>query len=387
MTSQATTAKYPAPIDLVSSSDPHHWTSVVDLSEHLPSSVREYNAKNPGSRITLLGKCEFQNPGASHKDRIAKRILGNAEKQGLLRTKEGGKKTILVASSGNTGCSIAWIAAAMGYAVTIITTAKCSDEKRNHIRRTGATLWMAETLGEMFPEIIGEEKNYMKQESLLAEAYPDRYFAVNQYDNRENTEAHACGTGPEIFKQTNGNVSHFVMAASTGGTIMGVGGYLKKQLPHVSVILADPDKSNLAGLIMRRKDEDAGDKLLKQIESKISAEGKTLVEGAGKAALTEIMKNFGSSVLEVVDRAVRVRDFDAFDMCRHLAQAGVMVGGSSGVNVSAANIVAEECLAAGKIPSGGITIVTLLCDHGIKYLSKIFNDKWYEAMKSRNAGY
>ena len=219
----------PTPLDLISSPDPALWTRMVDLSSLLPTSVHQFNTLNPGSEIKLMAKCEHMNPGMSHKDRIAKSMLERAEKRGELRGPNGEKKTILASSSGNTGCSLALVGTLMGYDVSIITNAKCSSEKCCHIRSNGATLWLAESLGEEFPDVIGTEKDYMKQEDLLVEAYPDRFFSVNQYGNVDNMEAHYGSTGMEIWEQTNGEVSHFVMAGSTGGTIMGVGRYLKEK--------------------------------------------------------------------------------------------------------------------------------------------------------------
>mmetsp|Transcript_50696 Transcript_50696/g.99109 ORF Transcript_50696/g.99109 Transcript_50696/m.99109 type:complete len:271 (-) Transcript_50696:813-1625(-) len=213
-------ASFPTPLELISSSDPAHWTKLVDLTVQLPASVHAFNASVPAlSRITLLGKCEFANPGMSHKDRIAKTMLERAEARGDLLGLDGTtKKSILAASSGNTGCSLALVGSAMGYEVIVITDSKCSEEKRAHIRSNGATLWLAEELPSQFPEELGKETDYMAQEDLLAAAFPDRYYSVNQYGNGDNTDAHYGGTGAEIWEQTNGSVTHFVMSGSTGGT-------------------------------------------------------------------------------------------------------------------------------------------------------------------------
>jgi len=177
----------------------------------------------------MISQCEFLNPGMSHKDRIAKAMLMAAEKRGDLTAPDGTKKTILAASSGNTGCSLALIGTLMGYEVVVITNAKCSMEKRVHIQSNGATLWMAEELPDQFPTEIGTEGDYIKQEDLLAAAFPDRFYSVNQYANPDNAAAHFGSTGREIWEQTKGRVTHFVMSGSTGGTIMGVGQYLKEK--------------------------------------------------------------------------------------------------------------------------------------------------------------
>ena len=284
---------------------------------------------------------------------------------------------IRAASSGNTGCSLALIGTLMGYEVIIITNAKCSDEKQTHIRSNGATLWLAEDLPAKFPSELGDTTDYMLQEDLLFAAHPGKYYSVNQYNNVDNRDAHYGSTGMEVWEQTQGAVTHFCMAASTGGTIQGVGAYLKERKPGVEVVLADPDKSRLKGLLQEGRGNAAeGAETLAAVEAAIEKTGGVKVEGAGKEALTELMKPPATGkVLEFVDRAIAVNDFDAFDECRATAANGLLVGGSAGLNLVAAKVVAEEC--ALEAPrEGGVTIVTLLCDHGIKYLSKVFNDKW-----------
>jgi len=360
---------FPSLIETVSSTDRRYWTKLVDLTDLLSQKVQEWNSIHPESAIQLIGKCEYQNPGCSHKDRIAKKILLGAESSGQLQSNST-KKTILVASSGNTGCSIAWIGTSLGYSVIVITNEKCSLEKRKHIQALGATLWMAETLPEQFPDIIGQETNYMKQEILLAKAFPDKYFSINQYDNIHNTRAHYEHTGPEIFDQLNGNITHFVMCASTGGTIMGIGNYLKERKPDVSIVLADPSKSYLSSFFQKKTSEDEGELSLIAVQKRIKKEGKTQVEGAGKTMLTKLMTEHGTGVLNPIDKVIRVEDEQAFDMCKQMASCGFMVGGSSGVNIEAARTLANEIMENNTTTP--TSIVTLLCDNGLKYLSKIF---------------
>ena len=360
---------FPSLLDTISSVDPAYWTNMVDLTNLLSPQVQEWNSAHPESSVRLLGKCEYRNPGCSHKDRIAKKILQEAESSGRLQSSSS-KKTILVASSGNTGCSVAWIGAVMGYSVTVITNAKCSQEKRKHIQALGATLWMAESLPKQFPDILGQETNYMKQEIVLAEAFPEKYFSINQYDHAHNTRAHYEYTGPEMFEQTKGNITHFVMCASTGGTIMGIGKYLKERNPNVSIVLADPSKSYLSSFFLQQKSKDEGEQSLIAVKNRIEKEGKTLVEGAGKTVLTKLMTENG--ILTPVDRVIRIEDERAFDVCRKMAMCGFVLGGSSGVNVEAAKILAEESVLTNNVTAGGMTIVTVLCDSGLKYLSKIF---------------
>lgn len=352
---------------------------MIDLTERLPAEVHAFNAANPASPIRLLGKCEFSNPGMSHKDRIAKVMLQRAAARGDLTAPDGSKKVILAASSGNTGCSLALVGSLMGYEVVIITNKLCSEEKKTHIQSNGATLWLAESLPRLFPDELMGELDYIKQEKLLVESFPDKYFSVNQYGNGDNPDAHSTGTGPEIWDQTQGSITHFVMAASTGGTIMGVGAFLKDRNPAVQVVLADPDKSRLHGLLAQCTDPAKGQAQLDAVEAKIRQTGGMKVEGAGKAILTDIMTkgaNGAYAVLPVVDMTVVVKDFDAFDECRATASKGVLVGGSAGLNICAAQHVALQCALHEAPREGGVTIVTLLCDHGIKYMSKIFNDEW-----------
>jgi len=215
----------------------------------------------------------------------------------------------------------------------------------------------------------------MEQECILVAKYPERYFSVNQYDNLDNMDAHYETTGKEIWEQTGGAVTHFVMAGSTGGTIMGVGKFLKERKPDVRIILSDPAKSRLAGLWQQQSDSSKGEAALQTVQELIKSQGGGVkIEGAGKEALTRIMMEGG--VLPVVDAAIAVDDFDAFDECRSVAaKSGILIGGSAGLNVAAAKIVAEQC--AKQPPrEGGVRIVTMLCDHGIKYMSKIYNDDW-----------
>jgi cystathionine beta-synthase len=167
-----------------------------------------------GVQVKVLGKAEFMNPGLSHKDRIITNIIDKAEKAGKIAPNMG--NTLLAASSGNTGASLAMVGAMRGYKVVVITNAKCSTEKQDAIKMYGAKLLLAPA-----------GKCYMQMELDLGKENPS-WFMVNQYDNLDNPEAHYLTTGPEIYQQTNGTVTHFVMGASTGGTISGVGKYLKE---------------------------------------------------------------------------------------------------------------------------------------------------------------
>ena len=289
---------------------------------------------------------------------------------------------VIAASSGNSGHALAVVGSRLGYKVVIITNRKCSNEKCENIRKGGAELWMAEELPAMFPDELANVNCYMEQERILAQKYPEKYFSVNQYENFDNMMAHYEATAQEIWDQSKNQVTHFVMAASTGGSIMGVGKFLKDKKKDIRVVLSDPHKSHLAGLLEKARGNQAkGDAMLRKVEQAIQQEGSIQVEGAGKASLTKIMMHDGG-VLKYVDEAITVHDFDAFDMCRKVAKdEGIMIGGSAGLNVVACRRLAERCVDEG---TGNVVITTLLCDDGNKYKSKIFNDEWIRANDPRN---
>eukprot|EP00040_Diaphanoeca_grandis_P010804 m.55338 g.55338 ORF g.55338 m.55338 type:complete len:410 (-) comp22058_c1_seq1:253-1482(-) len=292
------------------------------------------NPKDPRTRV--LGKAEYLNPGFSHKDRIIRNIITKAEKDGLLKP----GYTVVAASSGNTGCSCAMVCAMRGYKCIIITSQKCSEEKMNSIRAFGATLLISKP-----------NEDYMQMETDLAIKNP-LWFSVNQYANLDNPEAHFLTTGPEIYEQTCGEVTHFVMSGSTGGTISGVGKYLKSRNPDVKMVLADPVGSVFTNFFKT---------------GELGVGSKFLVEGVGKETIP------GCLAINVVDEVLPVTDKDAFYMCKRLARSeGIFVGGSAGLNVHAAVELANAA-------EGPVTVVTILCDNGIKYLSKVFNDDWLKA--------
>ena len=312
--------RYPTALDLIGN------TPLVDLTPVA-------NPKNPESYI--LGKVEFFNPGYSMKDRITANIFKIAEDSGELKP----GMTVVAASSGNTGCSVAMMCAMKNYKAVIITNEKCSEEKRQAIRAYGAELIIAP-----------KGKCYMQMETDLATENPS-WFSVDQYNNLNNPEGHYRSTGPEIWAQTNGDVTHFVAAGSTGGTISGIGTFLKENKPSVKVILADPSGSVFKNYFKT---------------GELGPEKPFLVEGVGKNNIP------GSLDLSVVDGVVEVSDNETMSMCRKIAKkTGICAGGSSGLNVEAAKRIVEES-------EEPVTVVTILCDSGIKYLSKVYNDQWME---------
>jgi len=296
--------------------------------------------KVPG--VKIYAKCEFMNPGYSIKDRIARNILDCAERDGALRP----GMTVVAASSGNTGASTAMLCAMRGYDCIITTSKKCSEEKMNSIKAYGAVLIVSPT--GVAPD---SPEHYMNIPLKLIKEDPSKYFDINQYDNLKNPEGHYLTLGPEIWEQTAGTVTHFMAAASTGGTMSGVGKFLKEMSSDVQVYLPDP-----VGSIFKEYFEKG---------SHGPAES-FLVEGVGKDSVP------GALDISLVDGIISVTDEQAFQMCHKLCRTeGLFVGGSSGLNVHAAVELANSL----EEPA---TIVTILCDTGIKYLSKVFNPAYLQ---------
>jgi len=300
-------------------------------------------AKTSGVRI--LAKAEFMNPSGSIKDRIALHILSKAEREGRLRPGD----TVVASTSGNTGSAIAMVCALRGYKYIVITNAKCSEEKRESMRAYGGEVIVAE---ENLP--ADHPEHYVNLEATLCERNT-RYFGVDQYENADNPDAYYNTLGPEIWEQTSGEVTHFVAGGSTGGTMSGTSRFLKEASEgRVQTLMPDPVGSVLWGAYH-------GDGT--PAEEGALAAMKYKVEGVGKDSVP------GALSFENVDAMLSVTDKEAFDMCRRLSETeGVLAGGSGGLNVHAAVELSE------RLDKG--TIVTVLPDSGVKYLSKIFNSSW-----------
>ncbi|GAB2990005.1 cystathionine beta-synthase [Saccharothrix stipae] len=305
--------------------------SVVDLVGNTP--LVKLNAVAEGLRPLILAKVEYLNPGGSVKDRIALRMVEAAERSGEL--KPGG--TIVEPTSGNTGVGLALVAQRKGYKCVFVCPDKVSVDKRNVLKAYGAEVVVCPTA--VAPE--HPDSYYNVSDRLVAEI--PGAWKPNQYANPENPASHYHGTGPEVWRQTEGRVTHFVAGVGTGGTISGTGKYLKEVSGgRVKVIGADPEGSVYSGGTGRPY----------------------LVEGVGEDFWPDAYDR------NVCDEIVAVSDGDSFELTRRLArEEGLLVGGSCGMAVAAALRVAETA-------GPDDVIVVLLPDGGRGYLGSVFNDKW-----------
>ena len=311
-------------------------TPVLDIS---------FLSQNP--KVTILGKCEFANPTGSIKDRMVSYVLERAVAEGKLEP--GG--TIVAATSGNTGASVAMIAAMNGYDYKVITNAKCSEEKRNIMGAFGGEVIVGPS------GVPADDPNHYQNMAIsLSEEHG--WYDLDQYGNQLNPEAYYYTLGPEIWKDTEGQVTHFVAGGSTGGTISGTGRYLKEQNPDVHIHCPDPHGSVFYDYQVNAVPEDQ------------LAPGSYQVEGVGKDSIPPTMH------FDVVDSMSQHDDIDCFMTCREIAKTtGVLIGGSSGLNAYAAAQL------SGQIEEG--VIVTVFPDSGFKYLSKVYNDDWLEAQTEK----
>lgn len=296
------------------------------------------NSVSDETGCEILGKAEFLNPGGSVKDRAALYIIQDAEKKGLL--KPGG--TVVEGTAGNTGIGLAHICNAKGYKCLIIIPETQSQEKIDLLRTLGAEVRTVPAVPYKDPN------NYVKLSGRIASEMENAIWA-NQFDNLANRLAHYETTGPEIWAQTDGKVDAWVTSTGTGGTYAGVAMFLKEKNSAIKCVVADPMGSGLYSHIKT---------------GEITIEGNSITEGIGNSRVTANMEEVPA------DDAIRVDDTEAVRVVYQLLEKdGLFLGGSSGINVGAAIALAKQI-------GPGHTIVTILCDSGSRYQSKLFDRGW-----------
>ena len=312
--------------------------SVIDVIGHTPLITLKRASEITG--CTILGKAEFLNPGGSVKDRAALAIVEDAVARGLLRP--GG--TIVEGTAGNTGIGLALVANALGYRTVIVIPETQSQEKKDMLRMSGAELV------EVPARPYSDPGNYVHVSERLAAQLdrqdPNGAVWANQFDNLANRGGHERTTGPEIWDETGGRLDGFICAVGTGGTLAGVGRALKARDPHVRIGIADPMGSALFNFY------DHGE---------LKSSGSSITEGIGQGRIT------ANLVGAPIDFACQVDDGEALEIVFDLAEhEGLLLGGSSGVNVAGAIRLARHL-------GPGHTVATILCDSGARYASKLFN--------------
>ncbi|MEM8949568.1 MAG: cysteine synthase A [Pseudomonadota bacterium] len=313
-------------------------TTFIDLIGNTPLVHLKRASEETG--CTILGKAEFLNPGQSVKDRAALWIIRDAEKRGLL--KPGG--TIVEGTAGNTGIGLSLVGNALGYRSVIVMPETQSQEKKDMLRLCGAELILVPAVPYRDPN------NYVRYSGRLAEELAEKEANgavwANQFDNTANRQAHYEGTGPEIWRQTDGKVDGFVAAVGSGGTLAGTGMALTERSKDVQIALADPYGSAIFN---------------HYAHGELKAEGNSITEGIGQGRITKNLED------APIDAWFQIPDDEALDICFKLVvEEGLILGGSSGINIAGAIRLAREL-------GPCHTIVTILCDYGNRYQSKMFN--------------
>lgn len=318
--------------------------SVLDAIGNTP--LIRLKGASDATGCTILGKAEFLNPGQSVKDRAALSIIRAAEKAGQLRP--GG--VIVEGTAGNTGIGLALVAQALGYRTVIVIPETQSQEKKDALRLLGAELVEVPAVPYKNPN------NYVKLSGRLAEqlarSEPNGAIWANQFDNVANREAHIETTAPEIWRDTDGKVDGFVCAVGSGGTLAGVAAGLKAKNPSIKIAIADPDGAALYNFYAH---------------GEMKSSGSSITEGIGQGRITANLEGF------TPDFPYQIPDSEAvplvFDLIEH---EGLCVGGSSGINIAGAIRLAKDL-------GPGHTIVTILCDYGNRYQSKLFNPDFLDS--------
>lgn len=315
----------------------HYSDNVLGLIGHTP--LVKLNRMTRDIKALVLAKMENLNPGFSVKDRIGVSMIAAAESEGKL--KPGG--TIVEATSGNTGIGLALAAAVKGYKCIFVMTDKASAEKRRYLKALGADVVITPVSAKP-----GTPDHYVSTAQRIAKETPNSFYP-DQYSHPANPEAHYRTTGPEIWEQTEGKITHFVAGIGTGGTISGTGRFLKEKNPNIRVVGADP-----YGSIFKTYKE----------TGKIIETTPYLVEGIGQEVVPPNVH------LEYVDEVVNITDGESFEMSRQLGRTeGIFCGGSSGTNLAAALRVARDL-------DEDAVVVFIVCDTGEHYLTKHHSDEW-----------
>ena len=311
-------------------------SSVIDLIGNTP--LLRLNEASKLTGCEILGKAEFLNPGQSVKDRAALSIIRAAEADGSL--KPGG--VVVEGTAGNTGIGLAMVCSTLGYRCKIVMPRTQSQEKKDAVKLLGAELIEVDAVPYANPD------NYVHFSERLAKDTPNAIWA-NQFDNTANRDAHLHTTGPEIFEQTDGKVDGFICAVGSGGTLGGVSLALKARNPKIQIGVADPFGSKMYSYFS---------------DGVLQSEGGSITEGIGQGRITKNLEDI------IVEKAYQISDKEALEVIFELNQLeGICLGGSSGINVAGAIRMAREM-------GPGHTIVTILCDYGQRYQSKVYNPKF-----------
>src|SRR3982750_4414077 len=311
--------------------------NILDLIGNTP--LVKVNRMTKGIKATVLAKMENLNPGFSVKDRIGIAMIEAAEREGIL--KPGG--TVIEATSGNTGIGLALAAAVKGYRCIFVMTDKASVEKSRYLKALGADVVITPVSAKP-----GTPDHYVSTAKRIAAETPNSFYP-DQYSHPANPEAHYRTTGPELWEQTEGKITHFVAGLGTGGTISGTGRFLKEKNPAIKIIGADP-----YGSIFKTYKE----------TGKIVETTPYLVEGIGQEIVPANVH------IKYIDEVVNVTDRESFELSRQLGRLeGIFCGGSTGTNLAAALRVARD------LDENGL-VVFIVCDTGEHYLSKHHSDEW-----------
>ncbi len=315
------------------------YNDIIHLIGNTPLVKINHLAKKNGIKAQMFAKMENLNPGFSVKDRIGISMIEAAEREGVL--KKGG--TIVEATSGNTGIGLALAAAVKGYKCVFVLTEKASVEKSRYLKALGADVVICPAAAKP-----GTPDHYVETARRIASELPNSFYP-DQYNHPANPAAHYRTTGPEIWNDTDGKITHFVASIGTGGTISGTGRYLKEKNPNIQIIGADP-----YGSIFKSYKE----------SGRVPEATPYLVEGIGQSLPV------GNADMKTIDEIINITDRESFEMARQLSRKeGIFCGGSTGTIFAAALRVAKDL-------DENSLVVFIVCDTGEHYLTKFHSDEW-----------